>query len=287
MGKLRLLIQEEPFYFAGSSEDHADLERWPDNRGGEYGYGLPQGSEYWMRVHNVGAFVIRNEYRDALGFPDPGISPARFRAAFFHGVAPWLLQRREWDVLHGSAVRTPAGVVVFCGSSDRGKSTLARAWVDRGVVAYADDSVPFVVRNGTALSACLPQELRLRGGAAARFPNPVAPAWRDATGPEIRCDLEPTLHPIRCIYGLAGLFDQGAEAARIEPVSQVEALPLMLKAAHCMTLRDPACNRKMVANYLALVRATPIFRLGVIADLDRLPEVLNRLEHHHRSLLGT
>ncbi|MBI3696747.1 MAG: hypothetical protein HY238_18150 [Acidobacteria bacterium] len=222
-----------------------------------------------------------------MGFPDAGVNQVAFREAFFHGVAPWLLQRREWDCLHGSAVLTWGEVMAFCGPAHRGKSTLARAWVDRGAIPYADDAAPFLVQDGVARSARLPQRISLREPAASYFPNVPAPEYDLLPGGEIWYDLEPTLRPLRSVYWLEPMT-QAAESAvtvlaRIPPV---EALPLLLSAAHCMSWKDPGCNRKMVLNYLSLVRLTPVFRLSFVSDLHRLPTVIDRLERHQEQLPG-
>jgi hypothetical protein len=285
MAKLRLSIEDGFLRFPKDASEYPGFEVWPDPWGNEYGFGLPQGVEYWMKVHGIGAFIIDPGYQKVSGFPENGLSLTAFRDAFFHGVAPWLLQRREWDCLHGSSVLTENGVVVFCGPTGRGKSTLARACADRGAVPYADDAVPFLIRNGTAMSARIPQRIRLREPAASRFPDsPDSGLYPDGSR-EIFYDLEPSLRPLRCVYWLAPMAEPAAAAAAtIRRVNPVEALPLMLSVAHCMSLKDPDCNRKMVRNYLWLVKRTPVFRLSFVSDLDRIPAVLDCLERQQREL---
>lgn len=50
-----------------------------------------------------------------------------------------LLHQREMLVLHGSAIETSAGAVVFVGPSGAGKSTLAAAFARRGYPVLCDD----------------------------------------------------------------------------------------------------------------------------------------------------
>jgi hypothetical protein len=195
-------------------------------------------------------------------------------------VVPWLLQRQEWDCLHASAVLIPAGVVIFCGPSGCGKSTLARAWSERGAATYADDAVPFLVRDGMAMSARIPQRLRLREPAASHFPiERHDPFSASSASRELTYDLEPSLRPVSSIYWpepAAG--GMGCADPVIERIPAREAFSLLLSEAHCMSLRDPACNRKMIRNYLSLVESVPVFRLRYPLRLDLLPAVLAELE---------
>ena len=277
---IRLSIRTGPVPFPPHIAPNGQADIWLDVRGQEYGSGLAVGDEYYLKIHRVGAFRIERGYSAAIGYPEPGVDLSSFQAAFFHGVAPWLLQRQDWDCLHASAVLIPAGVVIFCGPSGCGKSTLARAWSERGAAIYADDAAPFLVRDGVAMSARIPQRLRLREPAASHFPiERHDPFSASSASRELTYDLEPTLRPVSSIYwpepAAGGMRCAGPV---IERVPATEAFSLLLSEAHCMSLRDPACNRKMVRNYLSLVRSVPVFRLRYPLHLDLLPAVLAELE---------
>ncbi len=280
MLNIKLSVRKIPFDFPSRLKQVVPSDVFRDSRGQEYGLGLRAGDEYFLKIHRVGAFRIERGYSAAIGYPEPSVDLSSFQAAFFHGVAPWLLQRQEWDCLHASAVLIPASVVIFCGPSGCGKSTLARAWSERGAAIYADDAAPFLVRDGVAMSARIPQRLRLREPAASHFPiERHDPFSASSASRELTYDLEPTLRPVSSIYWpepAAG----GMRCADpvIERVPATEAFSLLLSEAHCMSLRDPACNRKMVRNYLSLVRSVPVFRLRYPLRLDLLPAVLAELE---------
>jgi len=281
---IRFSIRGESLCLPPEARSVAGAEGIDDGLGKEWGFAFQQGGRYLLKLENLGAFVVESGYRQVVGFPDEGVPPSRLQEMFFHRVAPWLLQRQEWDTLHGSAVLTNGGVLAFSGPQRRGKSTLARAWSERGGVAYADDAVPFLVRDGAVLAAQLPQRLKLREPSASRFePYPVAETAVD--GREVVHDLESTLRPLRAVYWLEAMAgDARNPVSRLQRVPPAEAFPLLLSEVHYFSLRDPDCNRKMVRNYLTLAQTVPVFRLSFAPDLDLLPAVLDQLAGHQRDL---
>lgn len=278
MHEMRLSIEPQSLNLPASVRNHPRFESFADLGGREYGFGVQVGSEYWLHVHGVGSFLFRHGELEVKGFPDSSLDPASFRDAFFHGVAPWLLQRAAWDCLHASAVLEKEGVLVFCGPSHRGKSTMCGAWAREGAVLYGDDAVAFVIRGAAALAARLPQRVRLRGPSESWFRNAPNPAAELPGGLFVRYDLSATLKPIRAVFWMDPLRPAAEkEAALLTRLNPTEAFPLLLAGAHCMTMSDAACNRKMVDNYLSLARLAPCFRLSVVADLGRLPAAVERI----------
>jgi hypothetical protein len=283
MPALSLSIQERPFSFPSEIQQDPLLERWDDQCGKEYGFGIRKNSEYWMTFYRAGTFVVQDGDPEVSGFPEPGADLQRFRELFFYVVVPWMIQRQEWECLHASAVLAGSGVVMFTGPSGRGKSTMARAFCDHGAVPYADDAAPFLVRGDSVLCARIPQPLKLREPAASHFTAPKLPVHQDDS--EIRWDLKPTLRPLSVIYWLDRMTEGGAQGgAVIEALSQMSAFRLLLEEAHCISMSDSSCNRKMVRNYLSLARLSPVFRLSVPARLDAIPKVVKRIQEHQQSL---
>ncbi len=283
MLKIRLSICKESISFPPDIAEDPCVERWRDPAGGEYGFSLQKDGQCWIRLHRLGSFVFRPGHWEALGSPDEGTEPGRFREAFFHVVAPWILGRLDWECLHASAVLTASGVVAFCGPSGRGKSTLARACGDRGGLPYADDAVPFLIRDGLVMAACMPQPLRLRGQAASWFGDPPGQQPNGENGHEVLYDFEPTLRPLCAVYWLEEMSDAAERPVPlIERISPLESFRLLISEAYCLTLADAACNRKMVRSYLSLVRLAPVWRLSFPAGLERMPTLLEYIGKNGR-----
>ncbi len=287
MLKLHFCIRED-MCIPAEVETDPGLERWQDVDGREFGFSVSKNGQYWVRFHDYGTFVVQPGSWEAVGFLNEGVAPGLLRDMFFRLIAPWILQRQDWECLHASAVLTASGVVVFCGPSGRGKSTIARGCGDLGASLYADDAVPFLIRDGTPMAARMPQRLRLRGPAASWFSTLPARAANEHYGHEVAYDFEPSLRPISAIYWLEPMADVAERPVPvIERIPPLESFQLLLSQAYCLTLADAACNRKLIGNYLCLVRSMPVFRLMFPSGLDRIPDVLSCLENNQRQLSGT
>ncbi|HYM10635.1 MAG TPA: hypothetical protein VEU62_07880 [Bryobacterales bacterium] len=287
MSSIRLLVRQEPFVFPPEIERDPRLDRWVDPVGRECGFSLERDGQHWICIYQLGAFIVQPGYSEVLGFPDAGVETERFQDVFFRLVAPWLINRKVWDCLHASAVLSGSGVVIFCGPSGRGKSTLARACAERGAAPYADDAVPFLIRDGVPLAAHIPHRLRLRDPAASWFNDAPRPSWNGNRNGEILYDLEGSLRPISAIYWLERRSDAGEHPVPlVERISTSESFRLLLAEAYCLTLTDGACNRKMVDNYLALARLASVFQLSFASGREQIPAVLDCLEQNQKQLMN-
>lgn len=285
MSDIRLSIERRCFPHRFDPHESEALETWRDVRGAPLGMGVQRGQEYWLRIHHVGTFIIQPNSVDTTAYPaDPDADLKSFEEAFFHSVAPWILQRQGWDCLHGSAVRVGEEVAAFCGPAERGKSTLARAWCECGAAPYADDAVPFLLKDGAVMAARLPQRLQPREPAASRYQPTPAPDSGSIADGKLVVDLRPSLRPMVALYWLEGATAVNGGVVSIERVAPADAFPLLLTEAHVMSLRDADRNRKMIQNYLALAERVPVFRLSIRRGLHLLPAVLDRLERHQRGL---
>ena len=275
MERIRLSIAGEKPVLPPDHSELPGFERWENNTDGEHGFGFFLGPQFWMRIHRVGDFLVDPGYERVSGFPDLGVSGAWFREIFFRLIVPWIIQRREWDCLHGSAVLTDCGVISFCGPSGRGKSTLARAFCEHGAVPYADDAVPFRMRHGRAWASSIPQRLRPRQPAAAVYSESITTGGAHLDQSELTYALRETAEPLRAVFWLEPMRPASPLAGpEISALATPEAFRRLLTEAHCMTLRDRAANRKMIENYFELVAATPVYQLAFPADLSRIDRTI-------------
>ena len=271
MERIRLSIEDRRPVLPPHHSELPGFERWENNTGGEHGFGFFYGPQFWMRIHHVGDFIVDPGYERVSGFPEGGVSDAWFHETFFRLIVPWIIQRCEWDCLHGSAVLTDSGVLTFCGPSGRGKSTLARAFCEHGGVAYADDAVPFRMREGRAWASSIPQRLRPREPAAAAYAKSITPGGVQFTQSELVYALHETARPLEAVFWLEPMRPSRQLAApEVLPLATPDAFRRLLTEAHCMTLSDPAANRKMIENYFELVATTPVYQLTFPADLPSI-----------------
>jgi hypothetical protein len=72
-------------------------------------------------------------------------------------LAAFVMFRLGHPTLHGSAVATPHGAAIFLGSAGYGKSTMAAAFLSRGLPLLADDLVPLAIeRDGIYVKPSIP-----------------------------------------------------------------------------------------------------------------------------------
>ncbi|HZJ10412.1 MAG TPA: hypothetical protein VFD39_12000, partial [Trueperaceae bacterium] len=61
-------------------------------------------------------------------------------------------------------------------------------------------------------------------------------------------------------------------------LSAGESFPALLSQAYAFSLADAARKRTMMANYLRLARAVPVFRLDYPTGLNHLDEICGHVE---------
>src|SRR5262245_48401322 len=95
----------------------------------------------WLAWRDVALFLHRASADDVRAWPLPGVDAAAVRTEFAAEVEPIFLQAAGAEALHAGAALGPAGLIVFCGLSHAGKSTLAYAVAGGEVAQFADDQV--------------------------------------------------------------------------------------------------------------------------------------------------
>jgi hypothetical protein len=98
-------------------------------------------------IDNVARYLVSNG-NDVCIQPVPGADAAAVRLFLFGSAFGALLHQRGVLPLHGSAVLTPRGAIIFTGISGSGKSTLACAFHHRGYPVLSDDVC--AIRSGDA-----------------------------------------------------------------------------------------------------------------------------------------
>jgi hypothetical protein len=273
----RLTIsQESPSDYLATADDPAWEPRL-DHQGLVCAYTRLTAGSGWLYIPGLAGYRFTNGAKTVEACPEPGASSDLIVEAYQRLALPMALQAGNHEVLHASAVRTGAGVHVFCGASRAGKSTLAYALSRRGLEVWADDAVAFSVIRGAVIAVSLPFALRLRGDVAKRYD-----ASGRAGGPSDKIE---TLRlqgdksaPIASVWIL-----EREPASSIMQLPPSEALPAVLYHSFYFSLKKPAVRRRMAAQFLDLVAQVPVYRLSYAGELDQ-PETL--LDELHTRLVS-
>jgi hypothetical protein len=154
------------------------------------------------------ATYLATEGRDVVVAPAPGVAANEVRLFLYGSVMGAVLQQRGILTLHASAVTDGERAILFAGTSGRGKSTLAAAFLDGGYRLLSDDVVAIRVDAETgAVAAPAYPEIKLWADALERLDI-------DAEGlSRVRAELDKSYVPARERFA--------AEAA---PISHVYVL---------------------------------------------------------------
>ena len=195
------------------------------------------------------------------------------------------LHAEGWLSLHGSAVALAEGAVAFLAPKGNGKSTLAFALMRAGGALMTDDTVvvdsgvPATVRPGV-------QSVRLFRDSADWLSAPVPIAGTSdikATFGQRSDDARRlTRAPLAALYLLesvpAGSIAQPLERERLEGPAAVFGLLGQTKIG---ALLGGAEAPAVFASVVAVAEGSPIYKLRVARDYDRLGSVVERIMAWH------
>jgi hypothetical protein len=264
---------------------------WRDDAHRAIAFGTTLGLWHWVRVAGAGTYRFPVVFRDltveAGVVPEHGARPAIVKDSYFRTVVPMALHAYGYEVLHGSAVSLPAGVVAMCADRETGKSTIAFALQRRGHAAIADDAVVVSVpAHGEESSVGVepsPFELRLRGPSALHFDAPsrrdtfvtgdVRAPLRPAERPALRSAERPALHLAAIVMlvrheGPVGLVRLAARDAFARTLGQ----------SYAFSLDEPERKRAMLGRYMRLVTLVPTYQLAFPSGLEHLDEICDAIE---------
>lgn len=249
-------------------------EPWRDNEGMIYAYGQVHENEHWMHLPGVASFRFSSSGDDIAVAVIGDERDELVLEAYRRRVLPMAVQVRGREVLHASAIRGPAGVVTFCGTTHSGKSTIAFGLSQRGYSLWADDMVAFELSDRSPVAVSLPFRPRLRKSAA----ELVAV---DTTGPGAPAHYSspPGTHlaPLAMICILRREATSASPIA-IRQLSSAEAFATVLDHACCFIPLADERKRLMVRHYLDLVAITPIFEVCFQPGLANFPVILDEIE---------
>jgi hypothetical protein len=247
---------------------HPLVETWRDAAGGACAFAYESAGRFWMDWPGIARFSFDLEGHQITAWPEPDASPADIERVHRRVVVPAACQRLGHAVLHASAVRTPHGVIGFCGEAGAGKSTFAFALAARGCDHWADDTLVIDPGAVPPLAVPIPFDAALRPlsadyllGVHGVHQGKVTCA---AGGPERLAALV-----------LLQRTDAAARMPRAEQLRPVAALEQLLSHACAFSTRTTELKRILTEHYLALADAVPVLTLTYASGFDALGAALD------------
>jgi hypothetical protein len=130
------LIAAAPARVAGDDPPGQSPQELPDPTASGATWQIA-GKQFLTRIPDIARFLL-NDGSEIVVASESEASDADIPVFILGTVFGILLHQREQIVLHASAVRVNGKAVLFCGSSNAGKSTLAAALAQRGYPLVTD-----------------------------------------------------------------------------------------------------------------------------------------------------
>jgi hypothetical protein len=111
---------------------------------------IAYGPESYMGETEFGRLLI-SEGRELVMDPIPGLDEGVLRQVILGPALALLLRQRGLFTLHASCVAIQGEAVAFVGNTGWGKSTIAKAFYERGYLLVTDDLLAIDLRGGSAL----------------------------------------------------------------------------------------------------------------------------------------
>jgi hypothetical protein len=247
-------------------EAEGEIEVYAGNDGFE-AYGYAAGGYYWAHLPGTGSFRFLADGPSVVAFPDDDAVTSLVEDAYYRSVLPLVLQLQGNEVVHASAVRTKDGLLVLCGVSGTGKSTLAYRFSQRGYAVWADDAVVLGLEDDAAVALQVPFRLGLPSSAM--------------TSGDDEANTEPVAGetaPVISFLILEQLSRPGRRLVDVERLAPVHAFTALVPHAYCFRLSDADRKALMLDRYLRLASSVPAFEVRYAAGIDHIDVVLDEVE---------
>lgn len=189
----------------------------------------------------------------------------------------FVLRRRGITAFHASAASIGERAVVFCGTTEAGKSTTAAALALRGIPILSDDIAALREKDGGfhvvpgCPRICLwPDAVSALLGAPDALP-PLTPTWEKCFLPldNERAKFEEQRQPLGVVYLLAPRSAEGS-TPRVEEVGAQQAVIELVQNTYMNWLLDREQRAAEFDTLTRLVAQVPVRRIVPHADPARL-----------------
>jgi hypothetical protein len=244
------------------------------------GYFREQGGAFEWCLRGVARYRVQGGRRIAIA-EYPGAETERVRLFLMGSAMGALLYQRGMVLLHGSAVQTERGAMVFVGGQGEGKSTFAAHLHRRGYPLLSDDTCVVAPRENGFTVLPSASHLRLLEDAVASLEG-----WGPAD--ERRFEIDKFVVDLPRVpqdpVPLAGVYlldSSSPGEVAIAAVKGFEGVKLLLDNLYRGEyLRALARHGQVMQSAAAIARETTPCRIQRPRGMEHMPRVLNALEAH-------
>lgn len=240
------------------------------------------GSETGLYWQELGTFLMQSG-KEIIIKPIPGINKQDLHPALLGACMAVALHQRGYLILHASAVRIDGRAIAFIGNKGWGKSTMARAFINRGYQFVTDDVLavdltgdkPIVYPSFPQLKLC-PDAIEAMGEDPKALPPVTSQAVKRKYQLSQDFNVEPV--PLQSIY----LLGKAAELSIAKIAAGDSILPLL---AHSYGARfgKELLDLGEAEHFLQcskLANKVGIYTLKRPANLSLLEQIIDRVEQH-------
>lgn len=245
-----------------------------------------QGSTYWLRVPDLGSYLLQLDPPRILISPDAAsLDPATLEHQLVDQILPRLLAQLGELLVHASALTINGRNALFLGPSGWGKSTLAGLLQRRGHTVLSDDCVQ-VNPEGERFNA-IPTYPSLRlfpDSLDAVFPDLVETTPVANYTEKRRVPMPPPTDvvggvPIEVLY-LLGDPAKADGSIRISPLRPAEICLSLIRHSFRLDLSDRVATVRHLDRCSAIARAVPAFRIDYPRDFALHDEIEQAITRH-------
>ena len=246
-------------------------------------YCYANSTQYLLCVEGIARYLVTGG-KEIVVQPDAAAHPLDVRAYLLGAIFVVLCQQRGLLPLHASAIAAESGVVAFLARSGQGKSTLAALLAQRGFRVIADDICLIdSTEPGTAMVIPTASWLKLWRSSLDHLGRQAEGLQRVFSDDDkYRLPLETVFEPepIRKLVFLEGQ-EVSSSTTEIEPVSRLEALPLLMDLTHHSYLLAATGQReenfRRCGRVLSQATAYRLLRPWGLEHLESTVDALERL----------
>lgn len=240
---------------------------------------------YRLEFDDVGSYDVSGDGTEILWRPGPDVRMSLVREDVVGRALAVVYHLRGIFCLHGSAVEIGGQGIAFLAPKYHGKSTTAQAMIDAGARLASDDTVP-VDPGPPAIMHPGVHRVRLWNDSEARLVRreedggtPKSKNAMDAP-PDGKLMFESV--PLAALYLLAPVKPApDRPAARRVHLPDIPAALSLITHAKLGPMLGKSEAPVALDRAVAIARKVPVYRLEVVRDFDRLPEVIGQVMDWH------